>query len=62
MGKNVSLKEVLAEAAKDFTVPESTKDSIWAKIQSRMNEPKIEEPQLFDGDYPAFGTDISELV
>jgi len=59
---NVSLKEVLQASANDYTVPESVKDSVWSKIQAKMNEPKVSEPQLFDGDYPAFGTDISELI
>lgn len=59
---NVSLKEVLQSAAKDCVVPESIKDSVWSRIQAKMNESKVSEPQLFDGDYPAFDTDISELI
>lgn len=62
MAKNVTLKEVLHADAENFETPESVKDSIWAKIQQRMSEPQVAEPQLFDGDYPAFGTDVSKLI
>lgn len=61
MEKKVSLNEVLQAAAKDYKIPDPARDSIWDKIQKQMNEPKNEEPQLFDGDYPSFDMTEAEI-
>lgn len=64
MAKNVTLKEVLRADAETYPIPESAKSSIWEKIQQKMSEiqESISEPQTFDGDYPSFDTDVSELI
>ena len=57
-----TLKDILSEVAKDYSVPTQTEKKILAIINGEEDEPEVVDAMLYDGDYPPFGTDISELI
>ena len=56
-----NLKEILNVAAEDYKMPEGLKNKILGGIKSE-SEPEVVDSLLYDGDYPPFGSDISDFI